>query len=366
MRTIPQANPQAAYFSHQAEIDQAVARVLKSGSYILGAEVKAFEAEYSAWNQLHSIVGVASGTDAIVLALRALDIGLGDEVITTPHTASATVAAVELAGATPVLVDIDPLTYTINAYQIEAALTPRTKALLPVHLFGLPADLIQLTALAKKHNLKLIEDCAQAHGARFAGQRVGTFGDAAAFSFYPTKNLGALGDGGAVGTLNLELDARVRRLAQYGWKQRHVSDEPGINSRLDELQAAILRVKLRTLDADNARRRQIAQRYDAALRGVVTVPTIPSGCEPVYHLYVIRHPERERLRAYLAEQGIGTAIHYPVPIHLQPAYRGRLGDVGSFPQAERAAGEILSLPLYPELTDARVDQVIEALLAFKS
>ncbi len=363
--TIPQANPQAAYLAQQTEIDQAVARVLNSGWYILGAEVKAFEAEYSAWNQLHSTIGVSNGTDAIVLALRALGIGAGDEVITTPHTASATVAAVELAGATPVLVDIDPLTYTLDVSQIEAAITPHTRALLPVHLFGLPADLTQLTALAHKHNLKLIEDCAQAHGACFGGQRVGTFGEIATFSFYPTKNLGALGDGGAVGTMTPELDARVRQLAQYGWKQRYISDEPGMNSRLDELQAAILRVKLHTLDADNARRGEIARRYDAALRGVVTIPTVPEGRSSVYHLYVIRHPERERLRAHLTERGIGTAIHYPTPIHLQPAYHGRLGDVGSFPQAERAAEEILSLPLYPELTDAQADQVIEAVLAFK-
>jgi len=363
--SIPQASPQAAYLAHQTEIDQAVARVLHSGWYILGAEVKAFEAEYSAWNQLHSTIGVSNGTDAIVLALRALNIGAGDEVITTPHTASATVAAVELAGATPVLVDIDPLTYTIDTTQIEAAITPRTKALLPVHLFGLPADLTQLQAIAKKHNLRLIEDCAQAHGACFEGKRVGTFGDLATFSFYPTKNLGALGDGGAVGTKSPELDARVRQLAQYGWKQRYVSDEPGMNSRLDELQAAILRVKLRTLDADNERRRQIARRYDEALRSFVTVPYMPERQLSVYHLYVIRHPERERLRAHLSECGIGTAIHYPTPIHLQPAYRGRLGDVGSFPQAERAAAEILSLPLYPELSDEQVDQVIEAVLAFK-
>ncbi|MBI1257807.1 MAG: aminotransferase class I/II-fold pyridoxal phosphate-dependent enzyme [Chloroflexi bacterium] len=363
---IPQANPQAAYRAHQAEIDQAVARVLNSGRYVLDAEVRAFEAEYAAWNDLHSTVGVNSGTDALVLALRALDIGAGAEVITTPHTSSATIAAVELAGATPVLVDIDPLTYTIDVNQIEAALTARTRALLPVHLFGLPADLEPITMLTRKHHLKLIEDCAQAHGARFAGKRVGTFGDVATFSFYPTKNLGALGDGGAVGMMNPELEARVRQLAQYGWNQRYVSDEPGMNSRLDELQAAILRVKLRTVDVDNARRRQIARRYDEALHAVVTIPTLLTGRESVYHLYVIRHPERERLRTHLAEQGIGTAIHYPVPIHLQPAYRGRLGDVGSFPQAERAADEILSLPLYPELSDAQVDLVIEAVLTFKS
>ncbi len=362
--TIPQANPGAAYRAQQAAIDAAVARVLTSGWYILGNEVQAFETEFARWNDLASVVGVANGTDAIELMLRALDLGPGDEVITTPHTATATVSAIELAGAIPVLVDIDPDTYTIQPQQVEAAITSRTRALLPVHLFGLPADLDTLSAIATRHNLLLLEDCAQAHGARCRGRRVGTFGPLAAFSFYPTKNLGALGDGGAVGVSNGALAGRVRSLAQYGWQQRYISSEPGKNSRLDEIQAAVLRVKLQALDQANARRVMLAARYSAALSSTVQVPEVPAGRESVFHLYVIRHPERDRLRAYLAAQGIGTAIHYPVPLHMQPAYRGRLGDAGSFPEAERAAAEILSLPLYPELSQDDVDRVIEAILGF--
>lgn len=362
---IPQANPGAAYLARQTAIDEAVTRTLHSGWYILGEEVKAFEAEYAAWNNLKHVVGVASGTDAIVLALRALNIGVGDEVITTPHTASATVAAIDLAGATPVLVDIDPRTYNLDCDRVEAAITPRTRAILPVHLYGLPAELEKLLSIAQKYNLRLIEDCAQAHGACYQGKRVGTFGDVGCFSFYPTKNLGALGDGGAVGTNIADLEQYIRQLAQYGWKQRYISDEPGMNSRLDELQAAILRVKLQALDQDNARRVEIARRYDAGIGTVVTIPYVPAACSPVYHLYVVRHPERNRLRQHLAQRGIGTAIHYPTPIHLQPAYRGRIGDLGSFPQAEQAANEIISLPLYPELTDAQVNQVIEVMLEFQ-
>jgi len=361
---IPQASPVATYTHRKNEIDAAVKRVLEGGWYILGSEVEAFTQEFAAWHELHTVVGVGNGTDAIELMLRALDIGGGDEVITTPHTATATVSAIEHAGATPVLVDIEANGFNIDPIQVEKAITPRTKVIMPVHLYGVPANLDALGDIAARYQVTLLEDCAQAHGARYHGKRVGTFGKLSSFSFYPTKNLGAFGDGGAVGTMDAALGERVRSLAQYGWRQRYISDEPGLNSRLDELQAAILRVKLRDLEADNARRRQIAACYQDALREVVTVPAIPDDCEPVFHLYVIRTPQRDALAKYLKERGIGTAIHYPVPLHLQPAYRGRLGDTGSFPQVEQVMGDILSLPLYPELTDEQVNQVIEAIHSF--
>lgn len=361
---IPQASPLASYTARQTEIDAAIARVLHSGWYILGKEVEEFEREYAAWNNLHAVIGASSGTDAIELMLRALDIGAGAEVITSSHTATATASAIEKAGAVPVLVDIDLATYNLDPQQVEAAITPHTKALLPVHLYGFPADLTALTALAAKHRITLLEDCAQAHGACWHGQRVGTFGRMASFSFYPTKNLGAFGDGGAVGIMDETLTERVRSIAQYGWRTRYIADEPGMNTRLDELQAAILRVKLRELDGDNARRRAIAARYSAALRDCVPVPPEAPHAEPVYHLYVIRCERRDEFRKFLSERGIGTAIQYPAPIHLQPAYQGRLGDVGSFPNAERATREVVSLPLYPELSDAQADQVIESVRAF--
>jgi dTDP-4-amino-4,6-dideoxygalactose transaminase len=364
MINIPQANPGASYQARKRVIDEAVLRVLESGRYILGAEVAAFESEFALWHELTGVMGVGSGTDAITLALKVLGIGAGSEVITTTHTATATIAAIELAEAIPVLVDIDSTTYNLDAAQVEQKITARTRAIIPVHLYGLPADLDALVDIAREHDLALIEDCAQAHGARYRGSRVGKFGIFAAFSFYPTKNLGAIGDGGALGFRDEALGEQSRQLAQYGWKQRYISDVPGMNSRLDELQAAILRVKLQTLEADNARRVEIARRYTESLAKVVNTPQLPSHCEPVYHLYVIRHQERDQLRKHLSSQGIGTAVQYAVPIHLQPAYRGRLGDVGSFPNAEHAAAEILSLPIYPELTNAEVDQVIEGVLSY--
>jgi dTDP-4-amino-4,6-dideoxygalactose transaminase len=361
---IPQANPGASYLSRKQAIDEAVRQVLASGWYIYGEQCKAFEAEFAAWMGISGVVGVGNGTDALEIALRALNIGVGDEVITVSHTAVATVAAIELTGATPVLADIDPQTYTLDPAQIEQVITERTRAIIPVHLYGMPADMAPILRIANQHDLKVIEDCAQAHGASYQGKRVGTMGTAAAFSFYPTKNLGAFGDGGAVASHDEIYCASMRRLAQYGWHQRYISDEAGMNSRLDELQAAILRIKLCDLDQDNARRRAIAQQYSAALAARVGIPRVPDDRQSVFHLYVIRHPERERLRAHLAERGIGTAIHFPIPIHLQPAYRGKLGDVGSFPQTEHVTQEILSLPIYPELTDTEIDTVITAICDF--
>ena len=366
--TVPQANPGAGYRALKAEIDAAVARALESGWYILGQEGKAFEAEFAAWLGQGTAVGCGNGTDAIALALRGLGIGPGCAVATVSHTAVATVAAVEMVGAMPVLIDIDPVHYTMDPAELADVLArppaglPPIKAVLPVHLYGQPADLPALTTLCRQHGAALIEDCAQAHGARFAGQRVGTFGDAATFSFYPTKNLGALGDGGAVVARDPAVAARIGALRQYGWRRHYISDDVGVNSRLDEVQAAILRVKLAHLDAQNERRRAVAAAYDVALAGSSLIaPARRSGAEHVFHLYVVRTRDRDAMQARLREAGIGTGIHYPVPVHRQPAYLGRVAlGPAACRATEAASAEILSLPLYPELTDAQVAQVIEA------
>jgi len=358
------ADPKAQHLSYKTEIDAAIRRVLDSGRYVLGAEVSAFEREFADYLGGGHCVGVGSGTEALHLALAALGVGPGDEVITVSHTAVATVAAIELAGATPVLVDVEPGTYTIDPVLVEAALSPKTKAVVAVHLYGHPADLGALTALCRRKGLKLIEDCAQAHGARFNGRRVGTFGDAAAFSFYPTKNLGAIGDGGAVFFTAKPAADKARLLREYGWAERYVSSIPGLNSRLDELQAAILRVKLRGLDADNAKRRALAGVYREALAGFSGLPVERAGAEPVYHLFVVSHPGRDALKAHLHEREVGTMIHYPMPVHLQPAYKGRVAVRGTMAVTERAAREVLSLPMYPELPAADARRAAEAMTAF--
>ncbi len=344
----------------QSEIDAAIRRVLERGYFILGPEVEAFEAAFAGYHQVAHAVGVANGTDAIELALRAAGVGPGDEVITVSHTAVPTVCAIERAGARPVLVDVEPDTYTMDPRAAEAAVTPHTRALLPVHLYGQPADMDALGAVAERHGLLLVEDCAQAHGAKYGGQLVGTFGHLAAFSFYPTKNLGAYGDGGAVITQDGEYAARLRRLRQYGQTARYHHAERGVNSRLDELQAAILRVKLAHLDAHNRRRREIAAGYAARLQGVA-LPAVREGAYHVYHLYVVRHPRRDALREALRERGIGTAVHYPLPVHMQPAYADL--ECGRLPVTERVVQEILSLPMYIGLTQADVAAVANALEA---
>ncbi|MBC7227095.1 MAG: DegT/DnrJ/EryC1/StrS family aminotransferase [Thermoflexales bacterium] len=361
---IPPFDLTRQYAGLKEEIDAAIARVLARGRFILGEEVAAFEEEFAAACGVAHAVGVASGTDALYLALRACGIGPGDKVITVSHTAVATVAAVELAGARPVLVDVDPRRYTMDPAKVEERITPRTRAVLPVHLYGCPADLAPLLEIARRHGLFLIEDCAQAHGARYRGRPVGSWGDVAAFSFYPTKNLGAFGDGGAVVTNDPALAERVRLLREYGWAQRYVSHIRGTNSRLDELQAAVLRVKLRHLESWNERRRQIAALYaeyltELAGQGLV-LPGEPEDSWHVYHLYVVRHPRRDALQAFLRERGIGTLVHYPVPVHLQPAYADLGYPAGSLPVSETLAREVLSLPMYPELTDEEVRQVAEA------
>lgn len=366
---IPQANPGAGYRALKTEIDEAVARVLSSGWYILGNELKAFEAEFADWIGVSSVIGCGNGTDAIALALRGLGIGPGSTVVTVSHTAVATVAAIEMAGATPLLIDIDPVHYTMDPEALRRTLEqpppglPKIQAVIVVHLYGQPADLRQIVPLCQAHNVMLIEDCAQAHGARLLGKRVGTFGDAATFSFYPTKNLGAFGDGGAVAVSDPAVARRVAALRQYGWHKHYISDEVGMNSRLDEVQAAILRVKLAHLDSHNARRRQIAAAYTSALAdGPLRPPAQRSDAGHVYHLYVTRSQDRDWLQATLKEKGIGTGIHYPAPVHLQPAYAGRVAlGPGGCPETELAAREILSLPLYPELTDAEVETVCAAL-----
>ena len=362
---IPCANPQAGYLAQKAAIDDAIHRVLDKGWFILGQEVAAFESEFAAWTGAKQAVGVGSGTEAIHLALAALGVGAGDEVITVSHTAVATTAAIELAGAIPVFLDIDPHFFTINPDLIEAAITPRTKAIVPVHIYGQPADLGPILSLAEKRGLHVIEDCAQCHGAKYRGKTTGTIGHVGCFSFYPTKNLGALGDGGAVVTNDMTLAEKIRHLREYGWTERYVSSLPGWNSRLDELQAAILRVKLKRLQQDNDARAALAELYTSTLGELpIATPRIREGCTHVFHLYVIRTKSRNELQAYLRGRGIHTLIHYPVPIHLQPAYRGRVSQASRLPETERAASEILSFPLYPELSTVEHAQVVESVLGF--
>lgn len=359
------SNPKAQYDAHKTAIDAAISRVLTRGRYILGEEVSAFEHEFAAYIGVDHAVSCANGTDALLLALAACEIGPGDEVITVSHTAVATVAAVELSSATPVLVDIDPPYYTLDPSKLAAAITSRTKAIIPVHLYGQSADLIPILAFAAQHQLRVIEDCAQAHGARYHGRRVGSWGDIAAFSFYPTKNLGAIGDGGAIVTRDAALAGRARLLRQYGWEERYVSQHKGWNSRLDELQAAILRVKLRSLDSDNAARRRIATRYSDGLAGCgLALPAIRPDAEHVFHRYVVRSARRDALLLYLSKKDIGALVHYPLPVHLQPAYLNRLPGAEHLPASEQAAREVLSLPMYPELSDYDVQQVISAVTGF--
>ena len=359
------SNPRAQYQAHKAEIDAAILRVLDKGWYILGEEVKTFETEFAAYIGVAHGIGVGSGTEALHLALAACSIGPGDEVITVSHTAVATVAAIELAGATPVLADIEPDYYTLDPRQLEQAITPRTKAIIPVHLYGQPADLEPILCIARAHSLRVIEDCAQAHGAMYHGKRVGAWGDIACFSFYPTKNLGALGDGGMVVTYDPALARQARLLREYGWAERYVSHICGWNSRLDELQAAVLRVKLCCLDADNATRARLAAVLDETIASTtIATPKRRSDSTHVYHLYVVRSSERGELQTFLKARNVGALVHYPVPVHLQPAYQGRLRGSDSLPETERAAHEVLSLPMYPELSETELQAVIATIQAF--
>ncbi len=362
---VPAFDLSRQYAAIQTEIDTAIADVLDSGHFILGEQVAAFEKEFAAYCGVEHAVGVGSGTEALHLTLRALGIGAGDEVLTVSHTAVATVAAVEMAGARPVLVDIEDSTMTMDWRLVEDKITTRTRAILPVHLYGHPADLAPLARIARQRGLHLIEDCAQAHGAEIDGKRVGGLGIAGCFSFYPTKNLGAYGDGGMVTTNDAALAHSLRRLRQYGWEDRYVSAvRGGINTRLDEMQAAVLRVKLKHLDAWNQARRDLAAIYAQKLaKAPLVLPTERAGARHVYHLYVVRSAQRDALRQHLQQNGIGSGIHYPVPVHLQPGYVHLGSGAGTFPVTERAAQQVLSLPMFPELTAAEVQRVARHLNA---
>ena len=358
---IPFLDVGAAYKELKPEIDAAIVRVLDSGWYILGPEVEAFEAEWATYCEAEHAIGVANGLDALHLALLAMGVGPGDEVIVPSNTYIATWLAVSQCGATPVPVEPVEATYNIDPARIETAITPRTKVILPVHLYGQPADLDPIHALARKHGLRVLEDAAQAHGARYKGRRIGAHGDAVAWSFYPGKNLGALGDGGAVTTNDAEIADRIRVLRNYGSRVKYANEVKGFNSRLDPIQAAVLRVKLRVLDEWNARRQGIAQRYLEGLAGSgLVLPQVPEWAEPVWHLFVVRHPERDALVKRLNEAGVGTLIHYPVPPHLQEAYAEMGFGVGAFQVAERMAEEVLSMPVGPQLPFDQANWVIAA------
>ncbi|MFX0201288.1 MAG: DegT/DnrJ/EryC1/StrS family aminotransferase [Candidatus Hodarchaeota archaeon] len=357
--------PKAQYLAYQGEIDEAIHRVLDNGWYILGEETVAFEKEFSNYIGVRHSIGVGSGTEALHLALTACGVSRGDEVITVSHTAVATVAAIELAGAHPVLVDIEPDYYTLNPSALEEVITPRTKAIVPVHLYGQPADVESIMGISRRHNLYVIEDCAQAHGALFKGKRVGSWSDIACFSFYPTKNLGAIGDGGMVVTDDHELASKVRLLREYGWKQRFKSAIPGWNSRLDEIQAAILRVKLQYLDRDNERRIKWAHRYRQELNHCdLLLPEARPDSTHVYHQFVVRSSQRDALQSFLMDRGIGAQIHYPIAVHQQPAYRNRLDIRTDLSVTERIVSEILSFPVYPELREGEIDAIIGRIREF--
>jgi dTDP-4-amino-4,6-dideoxygalactose transaminase len=361
---VPFLDLQASYLELKTDIDAAVARVLASGWYILGPEVDEFEAEFASYCSATECVGLGNGLDALHLALRAMDVGPGDEVIVPSNTYIATWLAVSQCGATPVPVEPVEATYNIDPALIEAAITPRTKVILPVHLYGQPADMDPILEIARKHALRVLEDGAQAHGARYKGKRVGSHGDAVAWSFYPGKNLGALGDGGAVTTDDPELAERIRVLRNYGSSVKYVNEVQGYNSRLDPIQAAVLRVKLKYLDEWNARRSSIAKQYLDGLKDAdFILPSVPDWADPVWHLYVIRHPRRDELQQSLANADIGSLIHYPIPPHRQDAYSEMGLQGGAFPIAESIHREVLSLPIGPHLKKQQVEHVIRSLKA---
>ena len=366
---VPFLELKPTYLELKDEFDAAYHRVMDSGWYLLGKELEAFESEFAAYCETKHCIGVANGLDALHLIVRACGIGPGDEVIVPSNTFIATWLAVSYAGATPVPVEPDPRTYNLDPARIEAAITPRTRAIMPVHLYGQPADMDAINAIARRHGLKVIEDSAQAQGARYKGRRTGGLGDAAGHSFYPGKNLGAFADAGAVTTNDAQLADRVRTLRNYGSKVKYHYEAQGINSRLDEMQAAFLRIKLRHLDEWNQRRTKIAEQYLSQLSGLtsqpsgVILPFVPDYAEPVWHLFVIRHPQRDALQQKLTEAGIGTLIHYPVPPHLSGAYSGLKFQDSDFRIAEEIAATILSLPMGPHVTTEQVQSVVAAIQA---
>ncbi len=351
--------------THEAALNEIAQRVIRSGRYVLGREVSDFETRLADWLGTSHAVGVNSGTDALALGLRALGVGNGDEVLTVGFTATPTVAAIRMAGGVPVFVDIDA-TYTMDPNDLVRRITPRTKAIIPVHLYGFPADMPSILAIAKDRGVAVLEDAAQAHGATIQGRRVGSFGNASAFSFYPTKNLGGLGDGGAVVTSDEIIAERLRRLRMYGEEERYASVEEGVNSRLDELQAAFLSYMLAQLEARNARRADISRRYRAAIQNrALELPNQEyAGRDGVWHLFVIAVDDRDNFMAHMHARGIGTAIHYPQPVYRQTAYDFLHVDPGEYPVTERYSSRIVSLPLYPELSDSEVEAVIDAANAY--
>jgi dTDP-3-amino-3,4,6-trideoxy-alpha-D-glucose transaminase len=363
---IPLGDLRREYARFRTEIDEAVERVLRRGWFILGQECEAFEAEWAAYCGVAHAVGVGSGTDALQLALRAAGIGPGDEVIVPALTSGFTALAVSMTGATPVFADVDPDRYTLDPAAFEAAVTARTAAVIPVHLYGCPAEMEAIAGVARRHGLFVLEDAAQAHGARYQGQRAGGLGDAAAFSFYPSKNLGAYGDAGAVVSGDAGLVQKIRMLRHGGQRRTHEHELLGINSRLDEIQAAILRAKLPHLDAWNRQRRMLAARYDANLccDESLVQPSAPGDVEHVYYLYVVRTPLRDTLREYLSGAGVHTGVHYPQAVHLQGAYAHLGYPPGACPHAEQAAAQVLSLPVFPLLSRREVDQVIRLIRFF--
>lgn len=361
---IPFLDLGAAYRELKPEIDTAVARVLDSGWYILGPEVEAFEAEWAGYCGAKHAIGLANGLDALIIALRALDVGPGDEVIVPSNTYIATWLAVSAVGATPVPVEPDTVTYNIDPTKIAQAITPQTKVLLPVHLYGQPADMDPILALARERGIAVVEDAAQGHGARYKGKRIGVHGDIVCWSFYPGKNLGALGDAGAITTNDAGLAARVALLRNYGSRQKYVNEVQGVNSRLDPIQAAVLRAKLPHLDAWTDRRRAIASAYaEALLDSGLILPNAPNWVEPVWHLYVVRSSDRDGLQKRLAEAGVGTLIHYPIPPHMQDAYAELGLAPDALPMARNLAGEVLSLPMGPQLPLVDAARVVEAVRA---
>ncbi len=359
---IPMVDLRAQYASIREEIRAAIDAVLDSQQFILGSQVKAFEEEIARYCSRRFGVGVASGTDALILALRASGIGPGDEVIVPSFSFIATADSVSLLGATPVFADIEPHTFNIDPAKITARITPRTRAIIPVHLFGQPADMDPILELARQHKLKIVEDNAQAIGATYKGRKTASLGDVGCISFFPSKNLGAYGDGGMIVTHSEDLYRRLRSLRSHGSTKKYFSEEQGWNSRLDEIQAAVVRVELRYLDEWNARRRANASRYDALLRNIpdLVLPAVASWGEHVFHQYTVRVPRRDGVQKFLADRGIASTVYYPTPIHLQPIYAALGYRPGDLPETERAAAEVLSLPMYPELTAGQMERVAEA------
>jgi dTDP-4-amino-4,6-dideoxygalactose transaminase len=361
---IPMADLRAQYTALKNEIDEAVGRVLENAHFILGPEVAAFEQEFSRYQQAKEAIGLNSGTSALHLALLAAGVGPDDEVITVPFTFIATAAAIGYTGATPVFVDIDPITFNIDPARIEAAITPRTRAIIPVHLYGQSADMDPILKIARRHGLVVIEDAAQAHGAEYKGRRVGTIGDIGCFSFYPAKNLGACGEGGAIVTNHPEYARKIRLLRDWGSEQKYVHSIKGYNYRLEGIQAAILRVKLRHLEEWTGARQRWAEVYHELLGAAgVRIPLARPFAVPVWHCYTIRVADRDRVQAELLRKGIQTGVHYPIPIHLQPAYADLGYEAGAFPESEKAAAEVLCLPIHADLTEGQVREVAAAVAA---